>query len=787
MNVCLIVVLALVACGMAHAQTTCAVGRISLTSLATLTYTSSGSLYTIGFCYAVNTPRTAMTQCSNTGFVQIHNTANTACLASYNQIVTSLTSDTTGAYFVVSDTTGNQRANVSIRCDRTGTAGTANLLSVASAASGAVTTTTITLQSIAGCAIDSFFCSDTVACSDPTKSCIQGVCFDPSCAVISTVNSTVTRPANFLGEISVQDCHGTPLANLSNTSFSVTLDGQDLSSVALRDEVAHVVDTAPETPVPLLTTLLLDQSRSVQNNGQSVLREAARTFVNIVAGNVNHYVAVIAFAGSATPTTVLPHTNDRAAILAAINTGLPPTSLADADSTDLYNAVIDGLDEAYRMTFSFGNTSSSIISSMVVFTDGYDTARRTTSTAAIVKANAMSSKVQIMAVGIDNSSDTNFLSAIATSGFYEFVSLSNLVQTFSDAAQRLVALTTNNYYVLVCIPMRGPAVPLTVRLNQTRFPSSNTLTYTINATSFTGGCSRAMLQAEVKAAPSTASASLERLALGGTLTKTIQPGAAFFFYFQFTTSRTITITPPGTTVLYVANQRCRLSAYCTDGNFTSSFVAAAGVRYDAMVRISSAMTTATTIALFTTVSTPAPVIIIAPGVTSTFSPVNLSALSDDAGPGDVDEPAAIVFFVFGMLFFVGFFAAAWYVRNSQMKAIEKAAKKRRSTNRGIEMEQKLLHAPVYTAPQPYRSGYSPMRNQSGFYESRASPFISRSPAPSHADMSYYIPPQSIDGETTLHNTASGLPPLDMTPRRAVGSMHSASPYNRTPQFSHHEL
>ncbi len=747
---------------LADAQSTCAVGRISLLPLPTTTFTVGNLVYTFGFCYSVNSPLSNLAQCATTGFAQAHNRVNLGCVASYDTIFTGLTALTTnnGAFFVVQDSTGQQRANVSVICDRSATAGQVSLLGSipTPTTTGGVTTTLITLSSLAGCNIDAFFCSDTVACADSTKSCIQGICFDPTCPQLSLVRARSKSPANFIGEYSLSDCHGTPLGSLPNSSFTVTMNGISVNSVNLQGEVSAVIGPAATSPVPLLTTLLLDQSQSVLTNGQSALKQAALSFLNVVSTNINHYVALVAFDGGSTPVTVVPHTNNFATLQAAVNSQLPPSGMTDPGSTDLYTAVMSALDEAYRVSFSFGNTSVSVVASVVVFSDGYDTAGRRTANEAILKAQAMANKVRILAVGTVNTSDTSFLSAIATSGFYQFISLSNLVQTFTDAAAKLVALTTNNYQVLLCVPMRSSFIPISVSLTGTQFPISTGVTVSVNASNFTGGCTRSMLLADVTQASTVATQSLTQLTVASPINAVIPSGGAFYFWFQLPVAQTIVVTP-NFPAFFVRNQRCILSQYCSDGTFTTFLTAVANTRYDVVVRPPLDQP-ASSIMIYSMSGTISPALTLIPGVITspTFAPVNLSALSDNAGPGDVDEPAAFVFFGIGMVFFVGFFIAAFYVRSTQMKSLAKAAKKRRELPQSRELEKGLLAGPVFTDVQPYRQAVTPLSNRVSFYDRSAS--IQRTPRSQPQDLSHYVPPETIDyDQSARFDTPRDLPNL----------------------------
>jgi hypothetical protein len=673
----------------AGAQTTCSVGRILLSTLASQTYTIGTTSYTLHYCSPGQPLFSDQNTCATAGYVLVHESG--VCQASYSTILQGLTQYTsaagTGVYFnVTSDgTTANEVAAVTVVCDTSRTTPTLDLVSNVTV--GTRRTLSLTITSRSGCSMSSLFCNDDpnnqVLCAETTQSCVNNICFEKSFGRLTTIASGSATSSAFNGQFSVADRRGTPLANLTRNDFVVSLNGVDTDGLVFNNEVPLAIATAPQA-VPAITTLLLDQSASVTATSQSLLQEAARTYVLTVAGsNKNHFVAVIAFDGAAEPVVVLQHTNNTAAIINAINNSLPPAAQRDPLSTNLYGAVIFGVRAANAMRYSFGPANSSVISSMIVFTDGFDTAGRTDRAAAIVEANRFSATVSIISIGVRETSDTAFLTDIATSGLTSFPSSGGLATSFLEVAIQVANAANSVYSAALCVPLRSSTVTIAVRLNTTRGYATDLLAeFTVNASKFTGGCTQAIVNTLATTAGSANttvggdSTVPETLTYGTTKARTLTPSAALFLKLnaQSTTS-IVTVTPATLMVLYLESSRCILSPYCNDGNFTGSFTPKTATAYTLMVQngadSSTAVTvffgpasgttpspgsTATTTTSTSTSTTPSPT-----SVTSTSTLTLLYNVSE-AGSGDVDNAAAYVFLGFGIIVValsIGWVALAW--------------------------------------------------------------------------------------------------------------------------------
>jgi hypothetical protein len=799
--------LVLLLCATAATGTTCTAGRVSLSTLATTPYSMSPWVYTFGFCNVVQPTATNLNACSSSGYLLVHNTTDGACNRSYTGVHTALTAlgNNTGVYSIVSTAAG-ELANITVLCDTTGSVATASLLSVVE---DNATLTTATLSSYAGCALNSYFCSDTVSCTDASKTCVSNVCFDTSCAQVTAIDSAAYATSAFHGEFSVADCHGTQLANLTNSSFSLLLNGVDTTSAVFGAEVLSAIDAAPQA-APSVTTLLLDQSDSVTKNYLTVLKAAATAFVTKVqASNANHYVALIAFDGAATPVTVLDHTNDHAAVLAAI-AALPSAKMTDPYSTNLYGAVFDGVRASQQMRYSFGAANASVVSTMVVFTDGFDTAQRMPQSSAVNEALRFASTVRIISIGVADTSDTVFLTAIATSGLYSFPSTSSLVSSFEDIAQK-VSNSANSYYSLaMCVPLRTSTVALTVKLNTSQFTTTTAASFSMNASAFAGGCTEALLgQLNGGSTGAVTTAPVDTLVNGQAITTTLAAAGAFYFDFAFTVATVVTVAPAHV-VLYLTSSRCRLSPYCYDSSFNGTFTAAAGTTYHAMVTTDASVAASITVMASAATAAPPtlpPVPTTPDGKTIPPTPVPVPAVPADQAAlipfdynissvpiRDVDDEATIIFFVFGLVVVVaalGAFVIKWVMSSSA------------ETIGGADAPPSIVGAGSYNVVRPQYTGASTHSRTPSF-----NPTHSRTPSfnpqGQHSRTPSYTPhghanrsgadwqQQQQEAQTTVLSSnqwASELQPY-RAGARVPGAGSPASPgrgHSRTQSHSHMPL
>ena len=703
----------------ADAANVCRVGSISLSQMAATTFVDGTTAYTLGYCNGATQPTsTSLSACATAGYITTHSTTTGGCTVSYPTVVADITEGTNNVTYTVASSSGSNVAVVTVVCDSTMIDMTSSSLDtpVATTTSGTVTTSFFTVRSKSACPVSSYFCSSTQYCSDSTKSCIEGVCIDASCVTMSLESNNAsttfvaTSPANFLSQFAVTDCHGTPVAGLNMSYFNITVEGKAITDPSLIDEGDYLFQSSPDdfsSPAtrPQITTILLDQSMSVRLNYESTLKDAAINLTTRIMSSVNatsglrvqrgnNYVAILLIDGSASATVLQTHTTDMDAVLNAINS--LPISTPDPQSTNLYGGIVSGLQEAYRMklmlnqntassssTVLFDNTSN-IFSSLILFTDGYDTSARTSRAAALNEAVDVGSQVAVLTVGVANSSDTALLEAIATTGYATSVGndTSTIGEAFDEIAQRLELLSQNHYRFLFCVPFRNSGADVVIELNRTTFPLSTTasvaaqqtLTMTFDASAFTSGCSTASLLSgasssfDVQSTGSNTNSTLVNyvtLSSDAVLTNTIPASGAYYFQFtpsaaaasrrfvgmgvvddplplmrelfnpQAAGSQLITVSPTGTVAYYLNSTetasssglytfRCIVSIYCYDGTFSSTFVPDASRMYRVMAANSN-----TGSSVFFTVSSQTYVSTAASTTVGTISPTTITSTSAD--------------------------------------------------------------------------------------------------------------------------------------------------------------
>lgn len=633
---------------------------------------------TVGYCSPIATSLTAssLAPCAVAGFVVLHNLTSLQCLRSYSVVQRPLgfvngvaaSGLATAVFFVAQTADGGSVANVTVQCDPSGALNRADLTATTLPdLSAAASNMNLVFRSYAACAVDPLFCdvAQGTACTNPNYGCISGVCFDTSCAQLIKEGTTVQPSSAASLLVRVRDCHGTPLSGLNARDFDVGIDGVSVvSSAVYKGETPVVVAPGPQA-VPAVTTLLLDQSASVVDDAVAMasLKAAAKAYVSTVQQqNPSHFLALIAFDGADAPIVLLQHTDQAAAIIAAID-ALPPSvaQRTDPGSTNLYGAVAAAVKMSYDMRFSFGARNESVLSSLIVYTDGFDTARRSTAAIAIAAVNSFAQSVRVVSIGVAATSDTAFLAAIATSGFYSFTSSNTqLTTSFADIAQR-VAQAVNSYYtVSLCIAQRKGVSQLSIGLNRSRFVTQSIATTTFDASTFSGPCSNATLQQFVTSNTTGATVAQQQplvMSLPQTASRFVPShGALFVRVTPNPVRQSVIVTPTTFPVYYVAEARCVLSVYCFDGIANSTFaLPASSTRYDLMIVSTSANAATVTVTLMATgadgatTTTPAPTSpLLAPELFGPAAFYYLNYSTAGLPGGDIDAPATWIFFGFGI-------------------------------------------------------------------------------------------------------------------------------------------
>ncbi|RNF25974.1 von Willebrand factor type A [Trypanosoma conorhini] len=582
----LFLLLAVLWCGApaaaAHSVDTCRAGKVTLRNASSVTTTTdvfgATANVTFNFCApAVGSVCGANSGGFGAGYVEV--VADGACVESFTTL---LRPPAAGAAqtttFTVANPNETSTFRVSVQCNSSGAPG--EVYSAGDLRSGGTNGSVwfeADFSSVEGCQVNNFFCAASDDCVG--ASCINGICIDTSCPMLSSVSQVATVPANYLSLVRVTDCYGFPVQGLLAENISVRLNGDSIDDPPLSFAVDNVRRAANLGGVVRITTLMIQQNSHVVSEYEDDLKEHLRAFlVNLTeAGERGNYIALVVFDGSASPVTVQPHTTDLELLQKAVDA--LPLTMPDPLPTNLYGAVVYGLEASYQMQSTF---NESTYTTLVLFSDGFDTAARITKAEAIRKAQYFAAKnVTTLALGISNRSDLLFLRKIATSGYFNAFSMDSLADAFGRLTRQILTLRRNVYYVLLCVPNRKNHVSVEVSLSPSEaFANVHPLQFTVDTSGFTGGCNESVLNGSIVGdnssfAPAPASVYLPS---GGSLTEALGPYASLRFYTNCTADVCLLdvaadvpkrVSPR--TVLVLVTPRCVLSPFCFDDAFDDNY------------------------------------------------------------------------------------------------------------------------------------------------------------------------------------------------------------------------
>lgn len=310
--------------------------------------------------------------------------------------------------------------------------------------------------------------------------------------VLTIQDQFVSLPSNVSLFFKVDDKNDKPIPQLSSSNFTIFEKGRN-------DECPREVSSfeansriRPHSQIFTFNTILiLDLSASVTATSLGELKEAAKSFVDQVqpedAGEA-YRMGIWWFDGENELHSLIDFTDSNADLKAAID-GIT-TNISSDPSTDLYGAVIKGMEKAEEVLASY--QAQDIISavSMVVFTDGTDQAARHLKEDAFNAVNKDNSNVTSFTIGLGEEIDTEVLNQIGQDGSFFAADKAELETIFSEIAQ-LVWGEANSYYLFeYCSPKRDGS-----GLNELRIEAANdagdltgSVTTTFEAAGFTSGC-----------------------------------------------------------------------------------------------------------------------------------------------------------------------------------------------------------------------------------------------------------------------------------------------------------
>ncbi len=304
--------------------------------------------------------------------------------------------------------------------------------------------------------------------------------------VFTFEDQQVRQPANVSVFFKIDTVDGLPVTGLRTEDFLVYEDGDLISQYESQQTIV---------PMPgqfrSHTLLLLDLSGSILGSDSlPALKQAAREFVFSVMGRTDDAsgesgmdMSIWWFDGArAIHPLVEDFISDASTLLDRIDAIHP--EMSDDLSTNLYGAVIDGIDKVERRVGTFDGVVS--VGSVVIFTDGADQAGWRTREEALNAVETTAPGVSIYTIGLRGEIDESVLTAIGKDGSPFADNVEELVPRFEEIAQRIREDANSHYKLEYCSPKRKGShdLMITASLDGMR----GALVTCFCAEDFEGGC-----------------------------------------------------------------------------------------------------------------------------------------------------------------------------------------------------------------------------------------------------------------------------------------------------------
>jgi uncharacterized protein YegL len=316
---------------------------------------------------------------------------------------------------------------------------------------------------------------------------VFGTCDADKQLAVSLIESRTRLPANvsILFKVDTQD--GVAMPVLTPTNFDIFENDNLVSRFEAKQNIL------PKTgQFKYSIVLLLDLSGSiVGSESLESLKAAAQSFVDAIMfpGDDPRYgeieMGIMWFDGQDTISSLVPFTVNPTSLSEGIASITPDITVDN--STNLYGAVIQGMNLVEQRLVSSTNQSVISAGSVVLFTDGTDQANRESRSAALQAVNRASQDVSVYSIGLSGETDPETLTQIGTSGFVSALNINDLVPRFQEIAD-LVRSEANSYYLLeYCSPKRNGENELTIRVVSGEY--IGVLSTRFSARNFGSGCS----------------------------------------------------------------------------------------------------------------------------------------------------------------------------------------------------------------------------------------------------------------------------------------------------------
>jgi len=303
---------------------------------------------------------------------------------------------------------------------------------------------------------------------------------------VSIEDQFVNLPSNVSVFFRVEDGAGNGVAGLTESDFTIYENGSVISEFEATRKIQP-----NEQVFDYHITLLLDLSGSVlQGESLDALKEAAKGFVDEVVpskSEVNSEAVKMEiwwFDGAANIKQLQGTATDANVLKAAIDNISP--AMSSDNSTNLYGAVIQGIEVASQKLSQTRNQDEIASSAIVIFTDGTDQANRNTRGQAAEAVKNADRDISLYTIGLGGEIDETVLREIGKTSFVSAANIGELLDSFREIGD-LISSRANSFYLLeYCSPKRSGSNQLTIEVNKGALAGrANTF---FDASDFNGSC-----------------------------------------------------------------------------------------------------------------------------------------------------------------------------------------------------------------------------------------------------------------------------------------------------------
>lgn len=318
-----------------------------------------------------------------------------------------------------------------------------------------------------------------------------------SCAKFDFIDADVFNPSVVKIFFQLKTCDDKPWEDVAADRFIIK---ENDKKVSVESEQNFSED--PKI-FQLATILLLDMSGSIVGKDRAIgnlpeLQFAAKAFLNAIGNNKAHTIAIYTFDGRAEIQMIenfaqITAGDDEKTIENNLNkllNGIDALSFqTDEDnSTNLNGAILQGLTLLDNRRDSPALNETTMIGSLVVFTDGTDQASRVSDEEAVRAVKA--SEHRVYSIGLSGEVNRAHLEDIGQKGHPVAENVLELKDAFDEVASTIKTYANSFYALTYCSPKRSGEHSLTISLEG----ATDTLNYDFNADNFGGTCTAEQFQ-----------------------------------------------------------------------------------------------------------------------------------------------------------------------------------------------------------------------------------------------------------------------------------------------------